>query len=496
MVKLNKSIILPLVFLFSISISFGEIQINLPDDTYYNLGDKITPEASLKLDEARSGFFKMHIVCSTYNLQYYTFPLDVESGFRTQMNAPALSLSSPMLGDCALRADFDSINGERIDTVESKPFVVKKQLNINLSNELVINPGQELVISGIVTKYNGGLLEKGSAIISFSDSQYTIDINAGKIEHKIPIPSSKEAGIFPLTIRASDKYGNSGEQIFDVEILAIPTKIENQLSSSSIIPGNKLMVKTILFDHTNKILGNRTINVKVYTPRNQIIHQADVPSTESFEFATDAAQEPGAYLILSSFADIKGQGSFVVETVKKIEMKQENGVVFVRNIGNVDYTEEITILLNDGENQYALNKEISLKPKEQTAIDLSKEVPQGNYDIALPALADETGNNNLTEEAPNASQNVFTNVSIEDNRNTIKKVADGLDTITGAVVGAAGFVASRPTLATSLLILIIFATVLHYSWGYIKNRLSAKKKEETEKLVKDYQVEEDNKKEP
>ena len=492
MVNTSKSIILPLIFLLSISIAFGEIQINLPENTDYNLGDKIKVESSVKFDDAYSGFFKTNIVCGTYSLQYYTTPLDVEGGFRTQINVPELPLSSPMLGQCSLRADYDSVNGERIDSAQSQSFNAESLLNVNLSNMLVTKPGQELPISAVVSKQSGDLLEKGSALIIFSGIQYNMGINAGKIGYKMPIPSSKEAGVFPLTIQANDKYGNLGEQVFNLEVLAIPTKIENQLSSSLIMPQDKLAVKATLFDHTNKILGNRTINVKIYNPNNQQIQQKDIPSTESFEFIMDSAQEPGAYSIVSSFADVKGHGSFVVETVRKIEMKQENGVVFVKNIGNVDYNEEITIVLQNGEKKYALNKKLNLKPEEQAVIDLSKEVPHGNYDITLPALSS-AENINATDNNLSSAQNIFTNVPIEDNRNTIKKVSDGITLITGVVIGTAGYIASKPALATTLLMLIILAIVLHYSWGPIKNRLSGKKKDRTENLFKDYKAEEDNK---
>ena len=50
---------------------------------------------------------------------------------------------------------------------------------------------------------------------------------------------------------------------------------------------------------------------------------------------------------------------------------------------NVDYEDEITILLEDGEDKYLLNEKISLKPGESVSIDLSKEVPQGTY-VNLP----------------------------------------------------------------------------------------------------------------
>ena len=90
--------------------------------------------------------------------------------------------------------------------------------------------------------------------------------------------------------------------------------------------------------------------------------------------------------------------------------------------------------------------------------------------------------------------NVIQDVAIDDNRNVVKKTADGMALISGAVVGAAGYVASRPTLAAIFLILIILGTVMRYSWGFVKNKIKGQK-DETEHIFEDFKFDEneDNK---
>ncbi len=498
-IKVRKAqIILPLLLLSFIPLAFAEMQLSLPENMNYNLGGKLSPEVSIKLDSAYSGLFKMSIVCTSYNLQYYTLPLDVESGFRTQIEVPPLPLSRPMLGGCKLRADFDSINGEAIDSAESEAVIVEKELYINLSSSLIVKPGDELPISGRVIKYNGNLLEKGNAEIIFGGMQYNVEIASGNVDHKINIEGSRAAGKYPLQIRVNDKYGNYGDYIFDTEVLSIPTKISNEIAGNAILPGDKLTAKITLFDHTNETLANKSISVKVFNSNSEIIAQKDVQSAGYFEFIADEAQEPGNYYISSSFkdalGDVRQQSNFVVGSVRTVQMRQEAGIVYIKNTGNVDYGEEVTILLENNGRKYAINRKISLKPKEQIAIDLSKEVPGGSYDITLPALDGSNISANATEESLNASQSVFSDVPIEDNRNALKKTADGISSITGAVVGAAGYVASRPALATAILILIIIGVVLHYSWGSLKDKALGRKKDSTEHLFKDFKYEEENKK--
>ena len=83
-------------------------------------------------------------------------------------------------------------------------------------------------------------------------------------------------------------------------------------------------------------------------------------------------------------------------------------------------------------------------------------------------------------------------MQIDDNRNVVKKAADGMSGITGAVVGAAGYVASRPTLAAIILILIILGTVTRYSWSFIKNKVKGKE-DETEHIFEDFKFDDNEK---
>ena len=212
---------------------------------------------------------------------------------------------------------------------------------------------------------------------------------------------------------------------------------------------------------------------------------------------------PGNYFLLSAFENIKEQTSFEVEAVRKIRMQQEKNLIYVENIGNVNYKDEVTIILESDDEKYLINKRINLEPGEKLSIDLSKEVPQGTYDIVLPEEAvedtvksEDTGDDSdQTEDSTDVAGpvNVIQDVQIDDNRNVIKKTAEGMSSITGAVVGAAGYVASKTTLAAIILVLIILGTVTHYSWGFIKNKVKGKKKESTEDLFEDFKFDDNEK---
>ncbi len=166
-------------------------------------------------------------------------------------------------------------------------------------------------------------------------------------------------------------------------------------------------------------------------------------------------------------------------------MEYSDEVVIVENIGNVEYDDETTIVLESDGKNYLINKKIKLDPGEIMNIDLSKEVPEGTYDVVLPD----------TEENESKLENIIEDVSISDNRPAYKKVGSGMGAISGAVVGASDYIASRPILASFILIVIIIVIVGYYSKGAIANTFKKKEPEGgTSELFKDFNFEDEGKK--
>ena len=496
---LKRFLALQLLFLAIIPIAFGEIIVDISEKDIYNLGEKVIPTVSVKESQDYSGFFKLSIFCDNYELQYYTIPLSLETDFRTQLTVPELLLAESMASKCRLRADFELSDGAKIDSTWSEYFFVTDELNVTVDSSLEAKPGEDVVISGQVKKQSNEIMSKGESKISFRNKENKVDTISGKFEHIIHLDEDVKAGTLSFLVVATDKYGNYGDKILDFEVLPIPTRIENRFENNVLMPGDKLRVKAILYDHSNLAMDNSEINVKVLDSDEKLIVEKDVQSSNSLEFEMGENQKPGNYFLLSTFENIKQQSSFEMGIVREITMEQEGNFVHVENIGNVNYEDEVTIILESDDKNYPINEKINLEPGEKITIDLSKEVPQGTYDIILPEeIVDDTvqgedtnGSSGQTEDSTDVAGpvNIIQDVQIDDNRNVIKK-------ITGEVVGAAGYVASKPLLASTFLILIILGTVTRYSWGFIKNRIKGKKEDSTEDLFGDFKYEEDGDNKP
>lgn len=490
MKMLKPLFILQFLLLFIIPYAFAEISVTLPDKETYNLGEKITPTISVKEGQSHDGFFKLQLICDNYNLQYYTTPINLEADLRTQVPVPELTLSSPMIGTCIIKAGLDSNDGTNTDSASSASFLVSNLIDIITEENLHSDPGEDLLISADARKASRELLSKGEFSIKYRDEQENGNITAGKLEHVLHITADTEAAEYQITIAAADRYGNHGDKTMKLGIPQIPTSIQNEIENNVIMPGDTLKAKIALYDHTNRLINASSINVKVFNPEENQIDEKEVQSPGQFEFVIERNHEPGVYFLLGSYGEVSGQSTFTVVMVKKIAMKQENNIVHIENTGNVDYEEDTTIILESNDKKYLINKKLKLKPGESIDIDLSEEVPGGTYDVILPEeAAEENSIGNETNQESLEPANVIKDVSIEDNRNALKKAADVLKAVTGAVVGTAGYVVSKPKLASVILVTIILGVVTYYSRDFIMQRIKGKKPEETSKLFNDFDFE-------
>ena len=497
MKNLKRALIFQFLFLFILPTTFADISMTIPEKEVYNLGERISADVSIKGEQDYDGFFGMSIICDGYNLQYYKIPLSLEVGFRTQLTVPYLSLSESMIGNCRLKSDFEADDGGSIVVADSNDFLVTDKLKISMDEILESKPGEDVVIFGEMRRASNEIFKKGELNINFKGKEYKANFTSGEFEYTIPLAEDAEAGIVPIVVTVKDQYGNYGNKILSLRVSSVAARIENSFWNDILIPGDNLKAQIILYDHGGDIMGGN-IGVRIFGPGEELIVEEEVKSSDNFEFIIEKDLVPGDYFLLSEFEDIKKRDNFIIDVFRKIIMEQEGNLVRIENVGNVDYEDEVSITLKSDGRDYLITKNIDLGLGEKTIIDVSKDVPQGIYDIVLPEEAvevDETVDEGSENVGDMAQKNVIKDVSIEDNRDVMKKTTGRISSITGAVAGMADYVASRPTLAAFILIFIILGTVMRYSWSFIKNKIKGKK-DETEHIFEDFKFDEDEDSKP
>lgn len=469
------------LLVLAIPLASAEISITLPQKDVYSLGEGITPEVSVKESQDYNGFFKLNIRCDDYDMQYFAIPLSVEADSRRVVEAPELTLFQHMVGSCRIEAAFDGNDGSNIAKESSDEFEVSDSVKITTQETVDVQPGEVVSIIADISKASGEALT-GNAEIIFNSQTINSEISSGRLDQIVTIPPDMESGEKLLVIRASDEFGNLGEVMVTLNVLQIPTSIENAITSDVLIPGEELKAVITLYDHIGTVIGGSGISVKVFGPDEKQLSEELVESGNGFSLMTHNGMGPGAYYLLSSFENVRQQSIFTITELRKITMRQEGMLVYVENAGNVDYNDKATILLEAEGGNYIVNKKLELKPGEVMAIDLSKEVPSGTYDITLPEEAFQSTANESAEIF--GPPNLIKDVKIEDSRSLAKKSVDGISSVTGAAISTAKIVASKPTLASMILITIILGITAYYSKGFIIGRI--RKKDDSSKLFKDF----------
>ena len=459
---MKKSVFI-IIFFLILPIIFAEMDIRQDMDKY-NLGDKISVSASVIEDRNVDGFFKAGLECPNYAIQYFVRPISLEKDFRTSINVPKLTATKEMIGNCKIKAVLEESDGT-IDTGYTDEFKVKNELDISCECVETM-PGKEVEIFCTARKLSSELVPGGTAKLNYRGRDYTANVGDGMFSFIVFIASDSPAGMQKMAIEIEDGKGNYGDLIFEVDVEAIPTKLENTVNKESFKPHETIDIRPALYDHIGDLI-NATIRLEFIDTKDKKIISKDVVSGEIASYIFNSFALPGDYKIRSYSKGLTKESSVKVESLSKLEMTYTNEKVLVKNVGNVIYNNKTTIVLENDEGKYLIEKKIKLKPTETIEIDLSKEVPYGYYNIVLPEGSVKDGE---TEAA-----SVVENVELHDNRPVYKKVGtgvrEGFDAITGAAAATIGFISARPLAASIILIVITLVIVLFYSKDFIKSRL-------------------------
>jgi hypothetical protein len=151
------------------------------------------------------------------------------------------------------------------------------------------------------------------------------------------------------------------------------------LNKIDLLPGDQVSIESLLYDQADDLIENNA-DIKVYNPKNDLIREGNY----KLEFTLEQYALPGTWLVKSSTDDFKIESAFNVGEVKKVQTYVEDGVLYVKNIGNVDFDDniEITAIGEDGKQ---FTKKIKINPKESKIIELSDELTKGQYKLDINA---------------------------------------------------------------------------------------------------------------
>jgi len=362
-----------------------------------------------------------------------------------------------LLGTCRIIAVLES-NEEVVESAESEEFEVAKNLVVSLETDKEeYDPGEAIELKiDMMTRYGFDIEPYIDVLIG---SNKIDSFNETKIRYETEIPEKIKSGTHTIDIEVKDGKGNSGGASKEITIAQIPIRIDYQLNKEKFLPEETLEIRPLLYDQADDIMQG-TLKLIITGPDNNLVYSDDVDSDRIHKYKFDKYAKPGIYSILTSHEGISKEIFVEVNEYLNLDIKLEGEIVYIKNTGNIHYNDEKSIVVVADEKNYIITREISLAPEEETQIELSKELPEGNYEVIVPSYNPKAKSfNNVSLE----------NVAVSDDRSIPKKTTDGIFAITGAVTGAVSTVGGllKPSVAAIIMIIIVFALSVYF---YLKGK--------------------------
>jgi hypothetical protein len=468
--------LLPLFLVFIlIPVSYASMEVVSQLENEYNLGEEISFSVKIIPDVTDNALVKLTLKCTNKEVPYYIAPIELEDG--KEVVVEALPIKAFSEGLCTIRANIESLEGSSLEGVSSDEFSVSDKLEISFTvDKTDVLPGDKIKVEGSASK-KGGSVGDGNVVITFGNLVDQMELKRDKFSYEFELEEDVKSGEHTLTVEVSDTHGNSDTGSSVVNVEAIPSKLDFELNKNEFKPEDILKLKVNLLDQADDAIFD-DVDVKLFKKKlftdDVVIFDKEIEANKEFEFTFDAGALPDTYILKAVFDELEKEVEVSVLEYPKIEMRVEGNIVVIKNVGNVKYNDETTIVLDKRNKTYFINKKVKLGIGDETAIDLSKEVGSGSYTVTLPEdsvgeevvenVADEGVVGNDVDEvtkkkAPAGKEgtNVVKNVKIE------SEDKKGIGWITGGVIAGAGLLLSRPKFGGFLMVMIILAVIGYYN---------------------------------
>ncbi len=274
-------------------------------------------------------------------------------------------------------------NEQRFDSIETFEIVDELSVVIDLEEE-TLYPGEMVIIYGSVKNINQELVNQATVEITVDDEELTsTSLISGSFTYEVEANLLIGSGEHTITVDVNDIDGNSGTDTTTFEILPVATKLENSLSNTSFDPEDILDFEVFLYDQAEELMDGSLL-LEVRDSAGDLVSEKQVASSTDLSYKIPQFATPGTWTIKSSVGEIQDEDTLIVNEIEDMQMWVEGEILYIRNMGNTRYREDLQVLVSGAGYDNTLTKKKSIGVNETIEINLANEVPSGNYAIELP----------------------------------------------------------------------------------------------------------------
>lgn len=451
-----KRLLWLLILLIHSIFASAAIELTQPIENAYNIGDKISIYLSLIPEQDLEGFLKVILTCEDKQLPFYITPIKLISKQHIEEKIPDLTISRHILGKCKITIALVSNDGVIKEDKVIEHIIITNKLNLSFGKFGKYLPEQEIVFEGTLKDMSGKDVKNASLVLNFNDGDYDAAVKNGAFKYPIKAPANIRSGEHYITAIAEDQFGNKADTLVQLIIIPKPTSLDVSVNKYTFLPGEDIEITLKLVDQNRQQINDAPkLNIK--NPRGIDIFSDDVSGNIKFSYHLDQYAIPGAYVIRAEKEDVSGYKIINVSKVEKLSVTLEGNQLLIKNVGNIKYDDKANIAVESEGKNYIIIKKLRLIPGEVIELDLSKEVPEGSYDIKLAT----EGFDVTYKDAANTEIKEISSAEIEDKRPLYKKLLHGLVGITGGVVGIKEGITAPFYLLLFLIIILLIVIYLN-----------------------------------
>ncbi|MBI2575997.1 hypothetical protein HYV84_02195 [Candidatus Woesearchaeota archaeon] len=464
--------------------AFASLSISAEFDKY-NLGEPVLGRISIAPTAGGEAVVKALFNCPQREMLFFAQPVLLEAGRTIEMGVPPVRARD--IGSCNLRVSLEDLEGNLIEGASSPAFSVVSELSLTLSlSKSEAKPGETISVTGTAKKLHS-TMEKSFVTITYQDIIYQSVLEQDGFSYDLVLGSKPKSGSHQLRVIINDSFGNKGESETGITIASVPTTLKFDMLQKNYAPLEKLRFVVDFFDQAgdriSAVLNTSLIQAKLFSD-DVVIFQLPLSSNSYFEHIFSSNTLPGDYALKSRFEALEAEETITILPVAKIVSTISGEMVIIKNDGNVEYNNKTVIYLEKENETIYLEKTISLAVGEEMQVNLSKEVPPGNYEVSVsekaepvipsPETAQQDGQPVLGTGmvvAGEQQQEIFNKEKVlaksavgitSDQRSLPKKIAQGVSRITGKVVATTGRLVTSYKFAIVWLLLMAIGGLTFY----------------------------------
>lgn len=475
---------LVLIALFLIVLANGAYaKINIESNVsgVHNLGEQVElGRVVIKGDFNGGALLKSYLDCPKGDFIFYVSPVSIEVDKSSGFDLPKIPIQKEFVGKCRIAAALEEFGGALLEDDESSEFEVSDILSANFSVKNSSAAQGDNMVFKVEIKSSGDYILDAYFSKNGSKSGFSKNFSESYFDGVLGLNNDTTRGKGVLYLSVEDRYGNSAEKSFDMDILSVPARIETDVSKQGVIPGEIFTIDGEVYDIANELIPCE-IAVSMFGPDKNMINEFTISTESQKELIIPLYSAPGEYTISMRFGNQSTTASIEVLSEKKVNITNDERGIVIKNEGNVVYQEKNNIESFADDKKYVTAFDIYVSPGKEQYINLDEYLPEGLYNLSIVAY-NET--------------HTFFDIGVGDSRTLAKKISQGIGSLTGnavidtqdetnfiglvifvLVILIGGFFIARKRLKTNLLGHVGNLVKLHeIEVGSLKNSLDKEKK--------------------